>query len=202
MQWSEEWQIPPEFQPDPKDLAYDLEAALSSVVALRASVAEDAFTAETLGTERFGQGVVIRGDGLVLTIGYLITEAQEVWLTANDGRVVPAHALAYDYASGFGLVRALAPLGLPAMALGDSRRSRPGNGWSWRGQAGAEGASRRRSWRAESPAIGNTSSAMRSSRLRPTRIGEARRSSAPRVTCSGSARCSFSIRHRAGGSFR
>jgi S1-C subfamily serine protease len=127
MQWSEEWQIPPEFQPDPKDLAYDLKAALTSVVALRASVADDAFTAETLGTERFGQGVVIRGDGLVLTIGYLITEAQEVWLTANDGRVVPAHALAYDYTSGFGLVRALAPLNLPAMALGDSRRLSPGD---------------------------------------------------------------------------
>jgi S1-C subfamily serine protease len=127
MQWSDEWQIPPEFQPDPKVLAYDLKAALSSIVALRATVSEDAFTAETLGTERFGQGVVIRGDGLVLTIGYLITEAQEVWLTSNDGRVVPGHALAYDYTSGFGLVQALGSLDLPALGLGDSRRISPGD---------------------------------------------------------------------------
>lgn len=127
MQWSDDWQIPPEFQPDPKVLAYDLKAALSSVVALRATVSDDAFTAETLGTERFGQGVVIRGDGLVLTIGYLITEAQEVWLTAQDGRVVPGHALAYDYGSGFGLVQALGTLDLPAMGLGDSRRVAPGD---------------------------------------------------------------------------
>ena len=41
----------------------------------RAEIPEDAFTAQILGTERAGNGVVIRDDGLVLTIGYLITEA-------------------------------------------------------------------------------------------------------------------------------
>ncbi|RVA23540.1 serine protease, partial [Mesorhizobium sp. M7A.F.Ca.US.001.01.1.1] len=91
-----------------------------SVVAVRATVPEDAFTAGALGTLREGSGVVIRNDGLVLTIGYLITEAEEVWLTSHDGRVIPAHALAYDQESGFGLVQALAPLGLPAVALGDA----------------------------------------------------------------------------------
>jgi S1-C subfamily serine protease len=125
--WSDEWQIPPEFQPDQSGLAYDLQATLTSVVGLRATVSHEAFTAETLGTERFGQGVIIRTDGLVLTIGYLITEAEEVQLTSNDGRVVEGHALAYDYATGFGLVQALSPLDLPAMALGDSRRIAPGD---------------------------------------------------------------------------
>jgi S1-C subfamily serine protease len=96
-------------------------------VGLRATVSHEAFTAETLGTERFGQGVIIRNDGLVLTIGYLITEAEEVQLTSNDGRMVEGHALAYDYATGFGLVQALSPLDLPAMALGDSRRIAPGD---------------------------------------------------------------------------
>ena len=72
---------------------------------------EDAYTAETLGTERAGQGVVIRWDGLVLTIGYLITEAEEVWPATREGRRVPAHVLAYDYASGFGLVQAIGPWG-------------------------------------------------------------------------------------------
>ena len=61
---SEEWRVPPEFQPDPDELDYDLDQALASVVSLRASVPAKAFTAETLGTERSGHGVVIRADGL------------------------------------------------------------------------------------------------------------------------------------------
>ena len=67
-----------------------------SVVAVRATIPDDAFTADALGTRREGSGVVIRDNGLVLTIGYLITEAEEVWLTRHDGSVVPGHALAYD----------------------------------------------------------------------------------------------------------
>ena len=80
--------VPPEFQPDASSARFDLERALSAVVALRADVPEDAFTASILGTERGGNGVVIRDDGLVLTIGYLITEAETFWLTTHDGRVV------------------------------------------------------------------------------------------------------------------
>ncbi|CAN7494723.1 S1C family serine protease [Mesorhizobium amorphae] len=98
-----------------------------SVVAVRATIPDDAFTADALGTRREGSGVVIRDDGLVLTIGYLITEAEEVWLTDQDGRVVPAHALAYDQESGFGLVQALSPLGLPGVALGDAHKAKPGD---------------------------------------------------------------------------
>jgi len=127
MQSPEEWQIPPEFQPDQDTLSYDLREALNSIVSLRVRVPEDAFTAETLGTERAGQGVVIRADGLVVTIGYLIAEADEIWLTTNSGRTVAAHVIAYDYDSGFGLVQALEPLGLPVMPLGDSRRLSPGD---------------------------------------------------------------------------
>ena len=98
-----------------------------SIVAVRATIPEDAFTASTLGIRREGSGVVIRDDGLVLTIGYLITEAEEVWLTSHDGRVVPAHALAYDLETGFGLVQALAPLGLPAVAFGDAGKAKVGD---------------------------------------------------------------------------
>ncbi|MBL0404541.1 serine protease [Microvirga aerilata] len=127
MQSPDEWEIPPEFQPDPRTLNYDLGKALDAVVSLRARAPDDAFTAETLGTERAGQGVVIRDDGLVVTIGYLIAEAEEVWLTTNRGRVVQAHVLAYDYESGFGLVQALEPLGVPVLALGDSRRLASGD---------------------------------------------------------------------------
>jgi S1-C subfamily serine protease len=127
MQSPDEWEIPPEYQPDPRTLGYDLKDALAAIVSLRARVSDDAFTAETLGTERAGQGVVIRDDGLVVTIGYLIAEAEEVWLTTNKGRVVQAYVLAYDYESGFGLVQALEPLGVPVLALGDSRHLEPGD---------------------------------------------------------------------------
>lgn len=101
--------------------------ALQSIVAVRASIPDDAFTAATLGTRREGSGVVIRDNGLVLTIGYLITEAEDVWLTTQSGRVVPAHALAYDQETGFGLVQALDRLDLPAMEFGTASQAEIGD---------------------------------------------------------------------------
>jgi len=105
----------------------DISLALKSVVGVRCSIPEDAFTAPALGTRREGSGVVIRDDGLVLTIGYLITEAEEVWLTTQSGRVVPAHALAYDQETGFGLVQALDQLNLPAVEFGDATAADAGD---------------------------------------------------------------------------
>jgi S1-C subfamily serine protease len=93
---------------------------LKSIVTLRASIPEDAFTASGLGTRREGSGVVIDDSGLVLTIGYLITEADEVWLGTRDGRTIPAYPLAYDQETGFGIVQALGKLDLPALELGNS----------------------------------------------------------------------------------
>src|SRR6187401_2590113 len=113
-----EWKVPASVQPKPEDYAYDLDAALSAVVGIRALIPGDAFTAETLGTERAGNGVLIRADGLVLTIGYLITEAETIWLTTHDGTVVPGHALAYDYVTGFGLVLPLGRVSIPPMPRG------------------------------------------------------------------------------------
>src|SRR5262249_47033315 len=114
------WKIPSAVQPKPDDYGYDLDHALSCVVGLHATVPADAFTAETLGTERAGNGVFIRSNGLVLTIGYLITEADTIWIALNDGRSVPGHVLGYDQESGFGLVQSLAKLDVPAMEIGDS----------------------------------------------------------------------------------
>src|SRR3954466_13970033 len=116
-----DWKVPSSLQPKPQDYSYDLERALSAVVAVHTIVPPDAFSAETLGTERAGNGVLIREDGVVLTIGYLITEAESVWLTFSDGRAVQGHALGYDQETGFGLVQALARLDLPALTLGDSK---------------------------------------------------------------------------------
>jgi S1-C subfamily serine protease len=115
-----EWAFPEALQPKAESLDFELDKVLSSVVLLRAEVPEDAFTADSLGTDRVGSGVVIRSDGLVLTIGYLITEAETIWMTTRDGNVLPAHALAYDYVTGFGLVMPLARVSLPALARGSS----------------------------------------------------------------------------------
>jgi S1-C subfamily serine protease len=115
-----EWKVPPALQPKPEHYGYNLDRALESVLGLRAVIPADAFTAETLGTERAGNGVLIRESGLVLTIGYLITEAETIWLTTVEGRAVPGHALAYDQETGFGLVQALARLDLPVLPLGRS----------------------------------------------------------------------------------
>jgi len=101
----------------------NIDRTFESVLALRSSVPSDAFTAKTLGTRREGSGVVIRESGLVLTIGYLIIEAEEIWLTTPGGRVLPAHALAYDQETGFGLVQALGQLGLDAVEFGDSEKA-------------------------------------------------------------------------------
>jgi S1-C subfamily serine protease len=95
-----------------------LQRASDAVLGVRVSAVEDARTAATLGTERRGSGVVI-ADDLVLTIGYLLLEADEVDLELADGRQVPARVAALDSASGFGLVQALAPLRVAPVPLGE-----------------------------------------------------------------------------------
>ena len=122
----QDWAFPVEMRPKPEDWRFDLDAALDSVVLLRSEIPEDAFTAPILGTERIGNGVVIRDDGLVLTIGYLITEASTIWLTTNRGNVVGAFPVAYDQATGFGLVQPLGRLGVDAIARGSASTCRVG----------------------------------------------------------------------------
>ncbi len=123
----QEWQIPPANQPKQEDCAFDLSVALASVFALRSEIPEDAFTAQALGTERVGNGVLIRADGLVLTIGYLVAEAETVWLLSNDGAAIPAHVVAYDHHTGFGLVQALAKLSSPPIPLGNAQMAEAGD---------------------------------------------------------------------------
>jgi S1-C subfamily serine protease len=121
-----EWKVPAAHQPDPKDYNFDLDRALASVVGLHSIVPADAFSADNLGTERVGNGVVI-DDGLVLTIGYLITEAEAVWLHLGDGRVMQGHALGFDFETGFGLVQALGRLDVDPLPLGSSALARIGD---------------------------------------------------------------------------
>src|SRR2546429_7731549 len=121
-----DWAFPLEMRPRPEDWRFDLDAALDSVVALRGEVPEAAVTAPILGTERAGNGIVIREDGLVLTIGYLITEASTIWLTTNQGVVAGGYPLADDQATGFGLVQPLGRLGARALERGTSASCRIG----------------------------------------------------------------------------
>jgi S1-C subfamily serine protease len=117
--------MPLAVQPKPEHYDYDLDEALTCVVGLRAIIPADAFTAETLGTERAGNGVLIR-DGVVLTIGYLIAEAQTIWLHPAEAPPAPGHVLAYDQETGFGLVQTLGRLDLPVMPIGQSRDTKVG----------------------------------------------------------------------------
>ena len=108
----------PKVRPDTDNAEYDLDRALSAMVALKTHIPDDALTAGVLGTEREGHGVVIGDQGLILTIGYLVTEAASVWLIDREGRGIPGHVAAYDQESGFGLVQALQRIELPALELG------------------------------------------------------------------------------------
>ena len=121
-----EWKVPPAYQPRASDYGCDLDRTLSSIIGLHSIIPPDAFTADTLGTERAGNGVVI-DDGLILTIGYLITEAESIWLHLGDGRVVEGHALGFDSVTGFGLVQALGHIDLDPLPLGSSAAAQIGD---------------------------------------------------------------------------
>jgi S1-C subfamily serine protease len=103
-------------QEKPRDEAED---TLSAVVRVKSRILPNARTAETLGLQREGTGVLVR-EGYVLTIGYLVIEAEAIEVTSGDGKSVPGTLAAYDHASGFGLVRLVAPLEGKPLPLGDS----------------------------------------------------------------------------------
>lgn len=99
-----------------------LTQTVNAVVGLRSTVRANAQTAQTLGRERQGSGVVIDRDGLILTIGYLLVEADTVEVATDDGLKAPANVVAYDQATGFGLLRSVLPLNIEPAFIGDSSR--------------------------------------------------------------------------------
>jgi serine protease Do len=95
--------------------------AANAVVAVKVKALPNAHSNETLGQERTGSGVVVSKDGLVLTIGYLVEEADTTEIEDSNGQTVPASVLGYDHATGLGLVRALAPLHEKPIHLGTAK---------------------------------------------------------------------------------
>lgn len=105
--------------PSAQDTINALSKAQSAVVGVQVTAAQGARSAQTLGQQRSGSGVIIGADGLVVTIGYLILEADDVQITTVDKKTVPARVVAYDLATGFGLLRPVVPLrGITPVALG------------------------------------------------------------------------------------
>jgi len=104
-----------------------LDELLSGVVEIRTHIDADARTADSLGREREGTGIVIDGQGLVLTIGYLMVEAATADIVTGDGRTVGAQALAYDNETGFGLLRAVSPLKVRPVSIGTASAVKAGD---------------------------------------------------------------------------
>jgi S1-C subfamily serine protease len=122
---TQEWAAPESLQPSSDELTFDLPKALDAMVQLHATIPDDAFTAGILGTERAGYGAAI-DNGLIVTIGYLITEAQEIWLTTNRGEAVGGWPIVYDQATGFGLIQPLGELEIPRLERGTIANVKPG----------------------------------------------------------------------------
>lgn len=105
-----------------------LARANAAVVGIQVNAAEGAASIETLGQQRSGSGVVIGADGLILTIGYLMLEAENIQIVTQDNRVLPARAVGYDLATGFGLVQPLLPLrGIAPVPFGSYAEMEPGS---------------------------------------------------------------------------
>jgi S1-C subfamily serine protease len=100
--------------------AQDAAQRLRSIVRVRCTVPADSRTAASLGRQRQGSGVLIDQSGLVLTIGYLMVEADGAEVTLADGRTLPAQVVGYDHETGFGLLRTIDPPRMPAAPLGRS----------------------------------------------------------------------------------
>ncbi len=110
--------IDPALQPTPEDLSFDLKEALRAIYLIRTRVPEDGFTAQSLGSERAGHAVLIDERGILLTIGYLVVEAETVWLVDADGAAVEGHVLGADTETGFGLVQMLGRPTIKPLTIG------------------------------------------------------------------------------------
>ncbi|AHJ68247.1 S1C family serine protease [Granulibacter bethesdensis] len=122
----DQWQIPQNMQPHPSDYSFDLEAVLQGIVFLRC-LGPDGFDpdgSDDQGAQRTGSGVAIEVGSsqtkMVITMTYLVNDADAIWITTQDGQVTPGHIIALDHESGFALIRPADALACPAIQIGDS----------------------------------------------------------------------------------
>ena len=94
---------------------------LEALVSIRTHIPEDAMSAGLLGTERAGHGIRVRDDGLIVTIGYVINEAEEIWIVSHDGRAVPGFVVGNDFRTGLALIRPMMPLPGRSVPIGSAR---------------------------------------------------------------------------------
>jgi S1-C subfamily serine protease len=113
-------------------------AVLAAMVSIKAHIPDDAMSASQLGTERSGHGARIRPDGLIATIGYVIHEAETVWIGDSSGATVPGFVVGYDFESGFGLVKPSMPLEGPTIVLGTTETLAVGDAVSVTGCGGPD----------------------------------------------------------------
>ena len=100
---------------------------LEALVSIQSHVPEDALSAGLLGTERSGHGIRLRDDGLIVTIGYVINEAKEIWLGSHDGRAVQGFVVGNDFRTGLALIRPMLPLPGRALPIGSSAALKVGD---------------------------------------------------------------------------
>ena len=104
------------------ETSIDAERLYGALVRVQTVAVPNARSNATLGREREGTGTVIGKDGLILTIGYLIVEADAIKVTDARGRSHPARVLAYDHATGLGLLKTTIPLNIAPVPLGNSAK--------------------------------------------------------------------------------
>ena len=109
---------------------------LDSMVSIKTLIPDDAMSAGLLGTERSGCGARIREDGLIATIGYIVHEAESVWIGSSAGGMVPGFVVGYDFESGFGLVKPSMPLHGPTAPIGTAQSVRVGDAVTIAGAGG------------------------------------------------------------------
>jgi S1-C subfamily serine protease len=114
------------------------EEILKAIVKIKSVIPENALTAKTLGTEREGNGVVIDSKGHILTIGYLIVEAETLEVTTGEGKPISASFVGYDHDTGFGLLKTHQPLAVTPMKLGKSSEVKQGDPILMAGHGGTE----------------------------------------------------------------
>ncbi len=100
----------------------DAERLYGALVRVQTTAVPNARSNATLGREREGTGTVIGKGGVILTIGYLVVEADDVKVTDSQGRTYPARVLAYDHATGLGLIKTSVPFNVPPVPLGNSAK--------------------------------------------------------------------------------